>query len=169
MAAMQTQQGYVLDNGAGSALWAMGERLVLKATSAQTGGAFTLFEDLVAAGGEPPPHFHEHEDEAYYLLEGSMEVMIGEQVYQAGPGSFVFLPRMVPHHWRVTSSEPLRMLVFFTPAGVEGFFQALSRPAEAATPPPPSPPDLPMVIQTAGVYGIRLAGPPPMAASATAE
>ncbi|MBK9942365.1 MAG: cupin domain-containing protein [Kouleothrix sp.] len=156
-------QGYTLDAGAGEALWAMGERLVLKATRAQTGGAFTIFEDLVAAGGEPPPHVHEREDEAYYILEGAIAVTVGGQTYQAGPGAFVFLPRLVPHHWQVTSAEPVRMLVFFTPAGVEGFFQALSRPAEAPTTPPPSPPDLPKIIQTAGEYGIRLAGPPPAA------
>lgn len=158
-----TTPGYALDAGAGDALWAMGERLVFKATGAQTGGAFTIFEDLVAAGGEPPPHVHEREDEAYYILEGALEVMIGGQAYQAGPGAFVFLPRLVPHHWRVTSAEPVRMLVFFTPPGVEGFFQALSRPAAAPTPPPTDTPDLPKIIQTAGEYGIRLAGSPPAA------
>ena len=154
-------QGYTLDAGMGEALWAMGERLVLKATGARTGGAFTIFEDLVEAGGEPPPHVHEREDEAFYILEGALEVMISGQTHQAGPGAFVFLPRPVPHHWRVTSVEPVRMLVFFTPSGVEAFFQALSRPAEAPT--SPDIPDLPKIIQTAGEYGIRLAGPPPSA------
>jgi quercetin dioxygenase-like cupin family protein len=163
MTSIKTPQGYALAAGAGEALWTMGERLVLKATGALTGGALTIFEDLVAAGGEPPPHLHEREDEAYYILEGSLEVLVGGQTYQAGPGAFVFLPRMVSHHWRVTSAEPVRMLVFFTPTGVEGFFLALSRPAEVPTPPPPSAPDLPKVIQTAGEYGIRLAGPPPTA------
>lgn len=158
-----TTQGYALDTGMGETLWAMGERLVLKATGVLTGGAFTIFEDLVAAGGEPPPHFHEREDEAYYILEGALEVTIGGQTHQAGPGAFVFLPRLVPHHWRVVSATPVRMLVFFTPSGVEGFFQTLSRPAEAPTPPPPDIPDLPKIIQTAGEYGIRLAGPPPSA------
>lgn len=163
MTAGKTTQGYALDAGAGEAIWTMGERMVLKATGELTGGAFTICEDLVAAGSEPPPHFHEREDEAFYLLEGTLEVMVGDQSYQAGPGAFVFLPRLVPHSWRVIGAEPVRMLAFFTPAGVEGFFQALGRPAEAPTPPPPSAPDLPKVIQTAGEYGIHPIGPPPAA------
>lgn len=156
-------QGYVLAHGEGQAIWAMGERITLKATHAQTNGAFTVMEDLAAPGGEPPPHFHENEDEAYYILDGEMMVGIGDQQFYAGVGSFVFLPRNVPHRWQVLGGKPVRFLVFFTPGGVEDFFLRLSQPALANTPPPPppGPPNIEQIVQTAGMYGIRLAGPPP--------
>lgn len=163
MTSAETAPGYVLAKDAGQAIWTMGEHMVLKATGALTGNAFTVLEDLVAPGGEPPPHVHEREDEAYYLLEGAMDVTIGDQTFQATAGTFVFLPRRILHHWKVVGTGPVRFLVFFTPAGVEGFFLELSEPARAPTPPPPTAPDVPKIVQTAGEYGIRLAEPPPIA------
>jgi quercetin dioxygenase-like cupin family protein len=156
-----TGQGYVQAVGEGRALWALGERIALKATGAQTGGAFTLLEDLVAAGGEPPPHLHEREDEAYYLLEGYLRVTVGERTLDAGPGSFIYLPRAVPHSWKVVDGDTARFLALFAPSGIEGFFERLGRPAQAATPPPPAVPDIEAVVRVAAEYGIRLAGPPP--------
>jgi len=157
--------GYALAKDEGIAIWTMGERITFKATRALTGNAFTLIEDLVAPGGEPPPHFHENEDEAYYILEGEMQVTVGDKTFHATPATFVFLPRGVPHHWRVLGNTPVRFLALFTPSGVEGFFLALSQPARANTPPPPpdGQPDFVKIVETAAQYGIRLAGPPPAA------
>jgi len=157
--------GYALTKDEGLAIWTMGERMTLKATQALTGKGLTLIEDFVAPGGEPPPHFHENEDEAYYILEGEMSVTVGDETFQATPGTFVFLPRLIVHHWQVLGGKPVRFLAIFTPSGVEGFFLAMGEPAQAATPPPPpsGPPDIDKIVQAAGQYGIRLAGPPPAA------
>jgi quercetin dioxygenase-like cupin family protein len=165
MTQTNTTRGYALAKDEGLAIWTMGERMTMKATQALTGNAFTLIEDLVAPGGEPPPHLHENEDEAYYILDGEMDVTIGDQTFHARPGSFVFLPRLVPHHWKVVGAAPVRFLVFFVPSGIEGFFLALGEPARTTTPPPPpsGPPDMEKIVRTAGQYGMRLAGPPPSA------
>ena len=157
--------GYALAKDEGQAIWTMGERMTMKATRMLTGNAFTLTEDLVAPGGEPPPHFHENEDEAFYILDGELRVTVGDETFHATPGTFIFLPRRTPHHWQVLGGRPARFLALFTPGGVEGFFLALGEPARAATPPPPPAglPDIDKIVQTAGQYGIRLAGPPPTA------
>src|SRR6266545_6843927 len=72
----------------------------VKASGRSTGGSLTLIE--VAIDGGPPRHTHTHtrEDESFYVLTGTLDVECGEDRFQAGPGSFVFLPRNLPHVFR---------------------------------------------------------------------
>src|SRR5882757_8675154 len=64
--------------GEGPASWLVGDTYTVKATSESTGGAFGLLEASVPPGGGPPPHVHTREDEAFYLLDGILEVTAGE-------------------------------------------------------------------------------------------
>lgn len=65
------------------------------------------------AGGQPrtgfgpPLHLHASEDEAFYLIDGAIEVSCGDRQWEAGPGGFVFLPRGIPHSF-VVSAGPVR-------------------------------------------------------------
>ena len=77
-------------------------------------------EALVPAGGGPPPHIH-REEETYYVLEGQLEVLLGEETVVAGPNDFVNIPRGIVHCFRNTGTE--RMVLTFTPAGIEGWFE----------------------------------------------
>ena len=68
-----------------------------------------------------------------------MSVRMGDERFEAPAGSFVFQPRGIPHTFR--SSGEGAKVVLVVPSGFEGFFCALSRPAEAmALPPPAGPP-----------------------------
>jgi quercetin dioxygenase-like cupin family protein len=58
---------------------------------------------MCPAGFGPPPHLHHREDEAFYVLEGQMTVTCGEQTWTATPGSFVLLPRGIPHAFTVAA------------------------------------------------------------------
>ncbi|WP_169405678.1 cupin domain-containing protein [Deinococcus apachensis] len=82
-----------------------------------TGGAFALVEECVQAGLEPPPHLHTHEDETFYLLEGEVEFQVGDRRHRATPGDCVFLPRGLPHAFKLRSPTA-RLLVLLTPGGV---------------------------------------------------
>ncbi|HZD69223.1 MAG TPA: quercetin 2,3-dioxygenase [Actinomycetes bacterium] len=149
--------GYLLAPGEGPAVWFLGERLTMKATSEQTGGAFALVEDLAAPGGEPPVHVHTREDEAFFLLEGELDVTCGERTLAASAGSFVLLPRGIPHTFRVQGGRPARFLALFTPGGFERFFVEGGQPAQAPTPPPAhQPPDLSKLLELAARYGLDL-------------
>jgi quercetin dioxygenase-like cupin family protein len=75
----------------------VGELVTLLASAEQTGGLFGLMEGVLAKGAEPPPHVHHREDESFFVLEGSLVVRVGDEVFSASPGSFVFCPRNVPH------------------------------------------------------------------------
>jgi quercetin dioxygenase-like cupin family protein len=94
-------------------------------------------EALVPPGGGPPPHIHRNENETFYILDGHCTVRLGEERVVAGPGDFVNVPRGVVHGFRNESAEPVRMILTFTPAGIEKFFEETLEPALDPTQDPP--------------------------------
>jgi quercetin dioxygenase-like cupin family protein len=120
----------------GERYWIAGDTLTLKATAADTGGAFTLIEILAGPGEGPPPHVHQNEDEAFYVLDGRFDILLGERVIDAGPGTFVLVPRGTVHRFRCVAERPSRLLVMFTPGGLEGFFRQVGIRATGDGPAP---------------------------------
>jgi quercetin dioxygenase-like cupin family protein len=111
--------------------------MTFKATGESTGGSLVLIENLTAAGGGPPPHIHTSEDEFFCVLDGTFEIRIGDEVHVLGPGGFAHVPRGTIHNFRNTAETPSRILVGFTPSGIEGFFRESGRPATDDGPAPP--------------------------------
>ena len=126
MTGMATGEGgIVLPVGEGKALWAVGNLLTFKTTAQDTAGAYSLIEmTLAPTGTTPPPHRHPH-TEAFYVLEGTLAIQVGERAVEAGAGAFVLAPGGVVHTFRNLDPKPARMLVIFSPAGFEGFFEEL--------------------------------------------
>ena len=58
-----------------------------------TGGRFGVLEYVSKPGHEPPPHWHELEDEVFYIVEGHLEMHCGSQVFQVEAGECIFLPK----------------------------------------------------------------------------
>ena len=138
------------------AYWSLGELLTVLASAEQTGGTFSLMEERLPRGAEPPPHVHHREDEAFFVLEGSLTVRVGDEIFSATAGSFVFCPRDVPHLITVESDE-VRLLTLCTPGGVEQLFVELGEPAAARTlPPPGDEPDVERVVTLAAHYGAEV-------------
>ena len=149
-----------LGPGEGQAIWFQTNRMTVKATAESTGGAFGLLESLIAPGFSPPLHIHRREDESFYVLEGDLTMKCGERTFRAGPGSFVFLPRDVPHTFVVEGDQPARMLTLLTPGGGEGLFIEGGRAADGDGMPPPAPPDIEKLQRVSGQYGAEIVGPP---------
>ncbi len=118
-------------------IWIVGDTMTLRATGETTGGRLVLIENLTAPGGGPPPHIHTREDEFFYVLDGSFEIRIGEEVHALESGGYAYVPRGTAHNFRNTAETPSRILVGFTPAGIEGFFRESGRPATDDGPAPP--------------------------------
>jgi quercetin dioxygenase-like cupin family protein len=121
---VQPGQGRLLDLGNFEA--------VVLATAGQTTDAFTLLQTQ----NEPPefgPPLHIHRDaaEAFYVLEGEYLMFIDQSQQICPPGTFVFVPRGIPHTFKVISSGPGKKLNLFAPAAMVGFFEELAV-AEAA-------------------------------------
>jgi mannose-6-phosphate isomerase-like protein (cupin superfamily) len=91
----------------------------VKASRRSTGGSLTLLEATIDGG--PPRHTHTREDESFYVLSGILEVECGDETFRAEPGSFVFLPRNVPHGLRSIGGR-VTTLVIATPGGLDEYF-----------------------------------------------
>jgi quercetin dioxygenase-like cupin family protein len=134
--------------------------LTMKATAAETGGAFLLFEDLMAQGKTTPLHLHTNEDETLYVLEGEILVHLDGKNYPVGPRGVAIAPRGVPHAFLVTSPTA-RVLTLQTPGSAEAFYRGASEPAGADTD-PSGPVDFARVRESADRSGgMQVLGAPP--------
>ena len=150
---------FVLGPDDGEATWFMGTRMTVKATAQSTGGSFGLLEVRLAAGFSPPLHIHHHEDESFWILEGQLTLLCDGQTYQAGPGSLVYLPRDLPHGFRVDGG-PARLLELVQPAGHEHFYVEGGRPALDDSIAEIDPRDFERIGALYAKYGLEDAGPP---------
>jgi quercetin dioxygenase-like cupin family protein len=146
--------------GEGETTWFLGNRMTVKATAEATGGAFGLVESWIPAGASPPLHVHRREDESFWVMEGRIRFRCGDRDIEAGPGSFVFLPRDVPHTFVVEGDEDAHILTLLTPGGGEGFFVDGGREPEGPGLPPPGPPDIEKLKRVAALYESDIIGPP---------
>ncbi len=151
--------------GEGAAVWAAGDTYTFKARAADTGGRLTMWEAEVPPGGGPPPHRHLHQDEAYYLLEGELEVLDGGRLFTARAGDFVFIPRGAVHRFRNAGRRVSRMLIWMSPAGFEDFLSRVGQPALAGGhAPPPGPEEIARSLAIAGEHGLEIIAPAESAA-----
>ncbi|TYR37155.1 cupin domain-containing protein [Mesorhizobium microcysteis] len=146
------------DPDEGEARWWMGSLAIIKATSSETAGQFTLVE-IVENEGETPLHVHHNEDEAFWVLEGEIDFEVGGKQVTAMPSSFLFGPRGIPHRYTVRRG-PARMLFILTPGGFEGLIRDTSRPATERRIPvgEEGMPDLDALPTIAERYGCELLG-----------
>jgi quercetin dioxygenase-like cupin family protein len=146
--------------GEGEETWFQPNRMQVKATAEVTGGAYGLVESWVPAGSSPPLHVHHHEDEAFFVLEGRVRFHTEGRDIVAGPGSYVFLPRELPHTFIVEGDEQAHLLTLLSPGGGERFFVEGGRTPEGPGLPPPGPPDIAKLRDLAPRYGNEIIGPP---------
>jgi len=141
----------------GKSLWVVDELMTFKAVGEDTGGAYALTDSLVPPQGGPPPHIHHLEDEAFWVLEGELEVSVGENRFKAGVGSFVRLPKGVLHSYRNVGTGPARFLTLMVPAGVEKFFEEVGKPgSDISSPPQFEEEDLDRLLTAAPKYGAEI-------------
>ena len=150
-----------LQPGEGDARWFLGALLTIKSSRETTDGRAAVIEHHASQGHGSPLHVHHNEDEWFYVTEGELTFWTGGQVIKGPAGSFVYLPRDVPHTFLVSSSEA-RFLLVVEPAGFEGFVRELSEPAGERTLPPATvqPPSPEQMTATAAKYGLDILGPP---------
>ena len=114
----------------GEALWWSGALAVIKTTAEDTGGRFSIIDVTEPPGAEAPLHVHSLEDEAFWILEGSVTIQVGDETVEAGPGDYAMGPRGVPHRYTV-GPDGCRLLFICTPGGFEDMVRDMSVPAKA--------------------------------------
>jgi mannose-6-phosphate isomerase-like protein (cupin superfamily) len=155
-----TATATVLQPGEGEAIWQLGNQFTVKAAGDRTGGRFALLEQ-VCAGMPPPMHIHEADDEAFYVLAGSVDLHVGDEVHHAEAGAFCFVPAGVTHSFLSTSAEPARLLLVVSPPGFEQFFAEVQRRFPEAEGVPDPAAAGPVLAELAAQYGLQIVGPPP--------
>ena len=116
-------------------------------------------------GVATPLHRHTHESEAFYVLEGEVTYRAGEEVLELGPGSFIHLPRGVPHAFRIRGSAPARFLALTVPGGLLDLYDEVGVPADAMRVPGPGDglsmeDEIARWNEVGPRYGLQVVGPP---------
>ena len=128
------KQSLLVEPGAGELISLGGLGVQFKIGGEQTGGLLAIVEHPIEPGRLVPPHVHRNEDEYSYVLEGRVGVRIGDQIFEAGPGSYVVKPRNIPHTFWNVGPEPARLLEIITPSDFENFFHELGALAATSAP-----------------------------------
>jgi quercetin dioxygenase-like cupin family protein len=145
-------------NAAQDAFWWQGSLMKIKARAEDTGGALGLVDGSFYKGFGPPLHIHSREDEALYVLEGQIRFRQGDDEFVAGPGTWVWGPRGVPHAFKV-ESERARALVLVTPGGFERMFAEGGVPAGESAGPPEQEYDPEAATAISEKFGFEVVGP----------
>ena len=72
-----------------------------------------------APGRELESHVHADEDDSFYILEGELTFLLGDETVVATPGTFVLVPPGVEHGFRNDGKVPVRMVNVHAPAGFD--------------------------------------------------
>ena len=138
----------IVRNNEGKVLNVIGDIQTFKLTGKDTNGLFTLIEEYNDPGTAIPTHVHENEDEVFKVIEGEMELTVGDKTTVLKAGDLAFGPRGIPHSWKIIGNSKAKVILSVFPSGIEEMFEELSEL-------PPGPPDFPKVTEICGRYGIR--------------
>jgi quercetin dioxygenase-like cupin family protein len=138
--------------------WIAGSTLSVLLDAEKTGGQLTLMRTALTRGDGAPLHVHSVEDEIMLMLEGFGTFWVGDERHVVGEGGLVWLPRNLPHTYRI-DSDKAEMLTICTPGGLEGFFRTAGR--DLAHPVPEGWEITPKTLGAAlAAHGGQVLGPP---------
>jgi quercetin dioxygenase-like cupin family protein len=163
MALVSPVQQYTLPAGQGLAdIWWKTGRVIVKATTEQTGGRFSQFETIDPRGTATPLHSHRNEEETFYVLEGEVALLVDGEWIDVSAGDYALVPRDTPHAY-VVRCKQARMLVTFSPGGFEEVFSDLGVPVSEQAQPPIETvlPPVEEIVRAFAPYGCEILGPPP--------
>jgi hypothetical protein len=92
-------------------------------------------EEVASKGSGPGPHKHTWSDETYYIMDGEITFLVGDEIKTARTGDYVMVPRNTRHAFRV-ESETVRFLNGYTPASLEAYVVEWAMPATERVVPP---------------------------------
>jgi mannose-6-phosphate isomerase-like protein (cupin superfamily) len=144
----------VLGPGEGRVVPVPGQPHTHKANPDDTRGAYALWEVSLTGQG-PPQHIHHAEEEAVYVLDGEINVKVGEDTIRAAKGSFVLVARGTVHTFWNAGPTPARLLVIVSPPGYEHMFDEVvgDRGVDPVT-------FVERVTAVAHKYNLEIVGPP---------
>jgi len=101
----------------------IGGQMIIKVRDEDIAGAYSIHDNTIPPGSPGPrPHIHRNHEEAFYVLEGKLTLRVGSRKITAPAGSFVVVPRGVVHQPSNPGTQPTRVLLIFSPSGMDRFF-----------------------------------------------
>jgi quercetin dioxygenase-like cupin family protein len=97
------------------------DTMTLLADVSQTGGHLSTNRASLGRGHDgATPHFHTSSAEMFFMLDGELEILQGNEVVTVRTGDMLFVPPHTTHAFGATSRSAADVLIVFTP-GVERF------------------------------------------------
>ncbi len=146
---MKTQPFVVTPNDYARALNVIGTKVTVLASSAATQG----YEVTVQEGDEgtgPPPHSHSW-DEAFFVLNGTIEFMYGNTTVLAVPGTLVHIPGGTIHSFRYGAGGGKTLEITGQGSLASQMFTDVDKTI------PPGPPDIPKLLEILKKNGVTVA------------
>lgn len=159
-----TAPGVVMrEPGTGRPVWAMNslfEHLLDAGEGAEFGAALVT----QPPGTATPLHRHTREAESFFVLDGRLDYRAGEEMFELYEGCFIYLPRALPHAFRVRGDRPCRILAIVAPPGLLGLYDEVGVPAPEHRLPDgdgrPLEEEIARWNETGPRYGLEVVGPP---------
>jgi quercetin dioxygenase-like cupin family protein len=123
---MSTREAVILEPGQGRA-YQMGRiSAVFKADGAETQDRYTISEWWLEPHTQGPgPHSHDNDD-TFYVIEGTMSVLVGERWIHANKGSFILVPGGVVHDFQNRTDQRAGLLNVGVPGAFEPEMPAIA-------------------------------------------
>lgn len=117
--------------------WGPKGKIRILGGAGSTDRSFSVVECIEPPGSGAPLHVHHAEAEAFYILEGAVELACGTEKLTARAGDFVYTPKDVAHKFTVVGDKTGRLLMMFSRPGFEMFFAEGGSPVEKPIAGPP--------------------------------
>jgi quercetin dioxygenase-like cupin family protein len=130
--------------------------VTFKATGAETGDAYALFELCTPPDARMPLHRQRFEDEAFFVIEGSYDFVIDGQTRTLRAGDYAFVPRGVAHAYANSGNGAARLLMLTSPGGIHERFLAEAGELIADADLAPLPPNLERLATIGAKYGVEI-------------
>ena len=157
--AQQATKAFVLPSGEGTRYDLGNAIAVMKVTTDETGGRWSMIDFTANPGMQTILHRHRVTDETFSVLEGELTMSVDGSIHTLHPGDIAIVPKMTPHAFANLSGKPVRFLGTATPAGFEKFFALVAE--EVKLHKPGTPEFQSAMIQITKQVDMEPLGPPP--------
>jgi quercetin dioxygenase-like cupin family protein len=146
---MKSFSPFIEQTEAVTPLQVVGEQIRVLAPAART-GSYEIFLQSGSEGAGPPPHTHPW-DEAYFVIQGRLEVLLGDRKVEASAGQLAYVPRGTIHAFRILEPST-KFLSVNSHGGAAEFFTDLDREAGGSL-------DIPKLLSAAARHQVAIAAP----------
>ncbi len=120
-------RGKYVPAGSSQAHLVFGDIFRFLVTSQESNGSYSTMQVSVPPGNGPGPHLHEDAEEQFFVIEGQLTFIVGDETFEMSTGDFIHIPRGVPHSF-TNGPAPAKLLATFGPGHAGDLFEQVGEP-----------------------------------------